>query len=101
MEKKIQQKREKVAKLLNEIIDLQYEQQLKSAIRFEERIINFGRKKNPKEKKCRVMFYNEVFIDEDTKKKIKVERQQIVEIDGQKSFDWNIIEYYKPQDIGV
>lgn len=47
------------------------------------------------------MFYNEWFIDEDTNKKIKVERQQIVEVDGEKSFDWNVIEYYKPEDIRV
>ena len=45
--------------------------------------------------------WNEEFKDEDrpNEKAVKIERSQIIEIDGQKSDQWNRIKYYSVADV--
>lgn len=101
--KRIEAKKSKIAKLMNELIDLHYEKMLKGAKRFEIAEVNMGTRKEPEMKTCKRMYWDEWFKDEDrpNERGVKVERSQLVEIDGKKSFGWNVIHYYKPQDITV
>lgn len=102
-ELKIKKNKEKIVKLLNENIDLSYNLRLKYFKRFSEEIRNIGSKKEPKEVKIKIGHWFEWFYDEDypndKKHAVKIERSEIVEIDGQKSNHWNKITYYTIDDI--
>lgn len=97
---KIQKNKEKIVKLLNENIYLEYSLNLKKFKRFSEEIKNIGSKKEPKEVKIKSGHWDEWFKDEDrpNEKGVKIERSQIIEIDGQKSNHWNKITYYSVSD---
>lgn len=98
---KIKKNKEKIVKLLNENIDLEYNLDLKRYKRFSEEVKNVGSKKEPKEVKVKIGHWFEWFKDEDrpNEKGIKIERSQIVEINGQKSNHWNLLTYYTINDI--
>ncbi len=98
---KIQKNKEKIVKLLNENIDLEYNLDLKRYKRFSEEVKNIGSKKEPKEVKVKIGHWFEWFKDEDrpNEKGVKIERSQIIEIDGQKSDQWNRIKYYSVADV--
>lgn len=101
IENKIQRNKEKIRKLLNENIDLNYDLFLSRATRVEDTTVNIGNRKNPNNVPAKRMFWDEWFKDEDrpNEKGIKIERSQIIEIDGKKSNNWNVIEYYKIEDL--
>jgi propanediol dehydratase large subunit len=100
---RIKNNKEKIVKLLNETIDLQYKQNLKRFKRFSEQVKQVGTKKEPKEVKIKVGHWFEWFYDEDypndKKHAVKIERSEIVEVDGKKSNHWNVIQYYSIEDI--
>jgi L-arabinose isomerase len=98
---KIQKNKEKIVKLLNENIDLEYNLRLKSYKRISEEIRNIGTKKQPKEVNVKIGYWIEWFKDESrpNDKGFKVERQEIFEVNGQKSDGWNRISYYTIDDI--
>ena len=99
---KIEKNKAKIVKLINENIDLQYNLDLKRFKRFSEEIKNIGSKKEPKEVKVKKGHWFEWFYDEDfpndKKHAVKIERSQIIEIDGEKSDHWNRIKYYSIDD---
>jgi hypothetical protein len=98
---KIQKNKEKIVKLLNENIDLEYNLRIKSYKRISEEVRNIGTKKQPKEVNVKIGHWIEWFKDEDrpNEKGIKIERQEICEVNGRKSDHWNIIKYYNINDI--
>lgn len=100
---KIQKNKEKIVKLLNENVDLQYNLKLKSFIRFSEKVRNTGTNKNPKQVKLKFGHWFELFYDKDypndKKHAVKIERSEIIEIDGIKSNGWNRITYFTAEDI--
>ena len=100
---KIQKNKEKIVKLLNENIDLEYNLDLKRNKRFSEEVKNIGSKKEPKEVKVKIGHWFEWFYDEDfpndKKHAVKIERSEICEVDGIKSNHWNKIKYYSIEDI--
>ena len=100
-ELKIQKNKEKIVKLLNENIDLEYNLDLKRYKRFSEEVKNIGSKKEPKEVKVKIGHWFEWIKDEDrpNEKGVKIECSQIIEIDGQKSDHWNRIKYYSVADV--
>lgn len=102
-ELKIKSNKEKIVKLLNENIDLEYESRLKKFTRFSETIRQIGTKKEPKEVLTKIGHWFEYFYDSDypndKKRAVKVERSEICEIDGQKSNHWNKITYYTIDDV--
>jgi hypothetical protein len=102
-ELKIKRNKEKISKLLNQNIDLDYNLNLKRFKRFSEEIVNIGSKKEPKEIKVKIGYWTELFYDEDypkdKKHAIKIERRQIIEVEGQKSNGWDKITYYSADDI--
>lgn len=99
----MQKNKEKIVKLLNENIDLQYNLNLKSFSRHSEEVRNTGTKKNPKQVKLKFGHWFEWFFDEDypndKKHAVKIERSEIYEIDGVKSNGCNIITYFTTEDI--
>jgi len=101
--KKIERNKEKIVKLLNENIDLEYNLRLKSFTRFSKTIRQIGTKKEPKEVLIKLGHWFEWFYDEDfpndKKHAVKIERSEICEIDGQKSNHWNKIKYYTIDDL--
>ena len=96
-----QKNKEKIVKLLNENIDLQYKLNLKNYHRFSEEVKNIGSKKEPKEVKIKIGHWYEWVKCEDkpNEKGIKIERCRIIKIDGQKSDHWNKIKYFSADDI--
>ena len=98
---KIQKNKEKIVKLLNENIDLEHNLRLKSYKKITEEVRNIGTKKQPKEVNVKIGHWIEWFKDEDrpNERGIKVERQEICEVNGQKSDGWNRISYYTINDI--
>lgn len=97
---KIQRNKEKIVKLLNENIDLEYNLRLKSFTRFSDKIVTVSKKdKTPINLKLGHWF--EWFKDEDrpNEKGVKIERNEICEVNGQKSDHWNIIKYYSIDDV--
>lgn len=98
---KIQKNKEKIVKLLNETIDLEYKENLKKFKRFSEATKNIGTKKEPKEVKVKIGHWDEWFKDQDKPddKKFKVERSEIIEVNGQKSSGWQKLQYYTLEDI--
>ena len=102
-ELKIKKNKDKIVKLLNENVDLEYNLELKRFKSFSEETRNIGSKKEPKEVKVKIGHWFEWFYDEDfpkdKKHACKIERSQIIEIDGQKSNHWNRISYYTIADV--
>ena len=98
---KIEKNKEKIVKLLNETLDLEYNLDLKRYKRFSEDVKNIGSKKEPKEVKVKIGHWDEWFKDEDrpNEKGVKIERSKIVEVDGCKSNHWNKIQYYTIEDM--
>lgn len=93
--KRIQRNDEKIVALMNKNIDLTYLENIKKAKRFEHIKQNFGTKREPIMKNVKFMIYNQYFIDEDTKEKIKIERRERVEVDGKRCDQWGReITYY-------
>ena len=99
---KIQKNKEKIVKLLNENIDLEYNLRLKSFTRFSEKEATVS-KKDKTPIKLKIGHWFEWFYDEDfpkdKKHAVKIERSEICEIDGKKSNHWNIIKYYSVEDV--
>ena len=100
---KITQNKEKIVKLLNENIDLEYNLRLKTFHRFSLEVKNVGTKKEPKQVAVKIGWWFEWHKDEDDEnpksKGIKIERCQIIEIDGVKSDHWNRLTYYTVADV--
>ena len=99
---KIQINKEKIVKLLNETIDLEYNLRLKSFKRFSEKIATVS-KKDLTPINLKIGHWDEYFYDQDfpqdKKHAVKIERSEICEIDGIKSNHWNKIKYYSIDDI--
>ena len=98
---KIQKNKEKIVNLLNETIDLEYKENLKRFKRFSEATKNIGTKKEPKEVKVKIGHWDEWFKDQDkpNDKGLKIERGEIIEINGEKSYGWKKITYYTISDL--
>ena len=100
---KIQKNKEKIVKLLNENIDLNYKLNFKKFKKFSEETRNIGSKKEPKEVIVKIGHWFEWFYDEDFSKDkkhaVKIERKEIYEINGHRSYGWDKVEYYKIEDI--
>ena len=100
---KINKNKEKIVKLLNDNIDLEYQLRLKRFKRFSEKIVSIGPKKEPKDVLVKYGHWPEWFYDEDypndKKHAVKIERSEICEIDGEKSNHWQIIKHYTINDI--
>jgi transposase len=98
---KIKKNKEKIVKLLNENIDLQYNLNLKTFKSFSEKMVNIGTKKEPKQVVAKIGHWVEWFKDEDrpNEKGVKIKRSEIYEIDGMKTDHWNRIKYYSIDDV--
>jgi len=101
MNSQIQKNLEKITALLNKNIDLQYKEQLKGAKRFTEKIVNLGTRKKPRMCNVKFMHWYEWFKDKDypEKRGIRIERYQGVEVNGQRSFGYRILEYYTVDEV--
>jgi hypothetical protein len=101
--KKIDRNKEKIVKLLNENIDLYYKENIKKYVRVSEEVRSTGTKKEPKTSKVKIGHWFELFYDEDypndKKHACKIERKEIFEIDGERSYHWNKITYFTVNDI--
>lgn len=99
---KIQKNKEKIVKLLNENVDLEYNLRLKSFTRFSEKETTVS-KKDKTPVKLKIGHWFEWFYDgdfpKDKKHAVKIERNEICEIDGIKSNHWNKIQYYTFDDV--
>lgn len=89
---KINRNVQKIYELINLNNELHWSYMTSEGKRFEEQERNMGTKKNPKPATVTVMFWMEKFKDEDTGKYIRIERSRIVKINGQKSFDYDVLE---------
>jgi len=100
---KIKKNKEKIVKLLNENVDLEYNLRIKKFTRVSEQIKNIGTKKKPKIVNLKLGHWFEWFYDEDypndKKQAAKIERSQAYEVEGKKSDHWILIEYYTIDDI--
>ena len=95
---KIQSNKEKIVKLLNENIDLEYKFKLKGFTRFSEKTATVS-KKDRTPINLKIGHWFEKYTDEVTGEVYKFERSMIIEIDGQKSDHWNKIKYYTVADV--
>ena len=93
---KIQRNKEKILKLLNENIDLQYNLNLTTFRSFSEEVRNIGTKQAPKLVTITIGHWFEWFKDESRpdEKGVKIERSEIIEVDGERSDGWRKIKYY-------
>ena len=102
-ELKINRNKEKIVNLLNQNIDLEYNLLLKTFHRYSLEVKNIGTKKDPKQVTVKNGYWFEWHKDEDDEnpksKGIKIERCQIIEIDGVKSDHWNRLSYYSIADV--
>ena len=100
---KINQNKEKIVKLLNENIDLQYKFNLKRFHRISEEVKIIGSKKESKQVKIKIGHWFEWHKSDDENnpksKGLKLERSEIIEIDGIKSDHWNRLTYYTVADV--
>lgn len=82
--KTIDRKKNQVIKLLNEIQDLKFKNLCKKFVKTYKKEINIGTKKKPVLAIAKYGMWYEWFKDEDrpNEKGIKIERNQIIEIDG-------------------
>jgi hypothetical protein len=99
---KIKKNKEKIVKILNENIDLEYNLRLKRFERFSEKVATVS-KKDLTPINLKIGHWFEWFYDEDfpsdKKHAVKIERNEIYEIDGQKSNHWNKIKYYSIENV--
>ena len=96
---KIAKNKEKIVKLLNENIDLEYKILVKSMSKIYENEVNTGTKKSPKMVNTTVGCWKEYFMDEDANEKIEVERKIIIAVEGKPSDHWNVLKYYTIEDV--
>jgi len=98
---KIQKNKEKILKLVNENIDLEYNLNVKSMKKIYEKEINAGSKKEPKTVIATFGMWYEYSKDEDrpNDKPIRIERNEIIAIDGKRSDGWRLIKHYTIDDI--
>ena len=95
IENKILKNKEKIVALVNNNMDLEYELMLKQAKRFEECEVQIGTKKNPKKVPAKMMYWYEWFKDDDrpNERGVRIERKQLIEIDGKRSFGYTVLEH--------
>lgn len=99
-ELKIKKNKEKIVKLLNETINLEYDLLLKSLKRVYLKSENIGSKKEPNIIPLKIGVRTEFFEDEDTGEKIEIERNIIIERNGIKTLNgWSEIKYYTIDDV--
>jgi len=98
---KIQKNKEKIVALLNQNIDLEYSLRLKSYHSVYEMDKDIGTKKEPKVVKLTLGKWFEWFKDESrpNKKGVKIERNEIIAVDGQRSNGYKLIEYFTIDDL--
>jgi len=98
---KIKRNKEKIVKLLNENIDLEYKLLVKSMKKTYDKDVNFGTKKEPKIEKVTFGMWYEYFKDEDrpNDKPIRIERNMPIAINGKPSNHYRLLTYYKIEDI--
>lgn len=98
---KIQKNKEKILKLVNENIDLEYNLTVKSMKKIYEKEINAGSKKETKMVMATFGMWYEYFKDEDrpNDKPIRIERNSIIAINGKPSDGWRLIKHYTIDDI--
>lgn len=101
LQAKIDKNKMKIVQLLNETIDLEYEKNLKRFHRTELTVIDTGTKKIQQLALVKIGYWNEWFKDEDKPKSkgIKIERKEIIEVDGERSYGWEKLKYYTIEDI--
>lgn len=93
---RISKNKEKIVKLLNANIDLQYKIDLKSFKKIYEKQIDIGPKRHPKIVTATLGMWYEYYKDESepNSKPLRLERNKIIAINGQPSDGWRLIEYY-------
>jgi len=98
---KIQKNKEKILKLVNENIDLEYNLTVKSMKKIYDKEINIGTKKYPKMVMATFGMWYEWFKDEDrpNEKGVRIERNSMIAIEGKPSDGWRIIKHYTIDDI--
>lgn len=96
---KINKNKEKIVKLLNENIDLEYKLMVKGMKKTYNKVVDIGTKKEPNIATVTFGMWHEYFKDEDTGKKIKVERNMPIAINGKPSNYYHPLRYYKINDI--
>lgn len=98
---RIENNKRKIVDLLNKNIDLEYQLLLKRCHRFHEKEVNLGSKKLPKMAIVKYGCWYEWFKDEDKpeEKGVRIERNQVIEVNGKKANGFRLIEYYTTQDI--
>jgi len=99
---KIAKNKSKIVELLNQTIDLEYELKLERFERFSDEV-RITQNKPHKEVKIKIGYWFEWFYDEDypkdKKHAVKIERKEIVEVDGVRTNHWNKLKYYTIDDI--
>lgn len=98
---RIQKNKEKIVKLLNENIDLEYKLLLKTFHRTYEEERNIGTKKEPNIVKLKFGSWYEWFKDEDKpdERGVRIERNAIIEVSGKRSNGYRLLEYFTVEDI--
>ena len=91
---KIEKNKEKIANLLNQNIDLEYNMNLKRFKKFTEKIVNIGTRKEPKKVLVKFGHWYDLMGDG-----VKIERSEPVEIDGKKSDSWFVLRYFRAEHI--
>lgn len=81
---KIERNKIKIVKLLNENIDLEFKALMKKFVRTYKKELNLGTKKNPNIIIAKYGVFYQYFTDEDTGKKIRIERNAMIEINGER-----------------
>lgn len=98
---KIKSNKEKIVKLLNANIDLEYKLLLKSMKRTYEKEMNIGTRKKPEIANVTFVVWHQWFKDEDKPKSkgIKIERNMPIAINGKPSNYYTPLSYYSIEDI--
>lgn len=103
IQNKINSNKAKIVAMLNQNIDLNYQLTLKKFKRIYEEQKNIGSKKQPSFVKVKIGCWNEFFKDsdypDDPTKGVTIERNTIIEVDGQRSYGYQKLTYYKTDDI--
>lgn len=96
---KIQKNKEKILKLVNENIDLEYKLKLKGYKKTFEKEVNLGTKRKPKMVIATFGMWLEDFVDEDNGEVVSIERNEVIAVDGKPSNEYRVINYYSIDDI--
>lgn len=92
---KIQKNKEKIVQLLNQNIDLNYEINLNFFRKTYSETRNIGTEKSPKFKDVKIGCWFDTYTDESNSNyPVKIERFQIIEVDGKRSDGWQPLKYY-------